>query len=96
MTEKVCPDMAVEYQSITKGAEYVRKTGSPAFVNYGLHTEEGEIIEPVYLITEQAYQYLLAKCSEDELWDLGFLGNSEEHTVAVPMNPRLQTLLGKN
>jgi hypothetical protein len=33
----------------------------------------------LYVISEQAYKYFLSKCTEDELWDLGFLGQSEKH-----------------
>ena len=39
---------------------------------------------------EEAYKYFLSKCTEDELWDLGFLGCSEEHVrVANVPNVRL-------
>ena len=35
--------------------------------------------QPVYILSEQAYKYMLAKCTEDEMWDLGFLGQSEKY-----------------
>ena len=35
--------------------------------------------DDLYIISEQAYKYFLSKCTEDELWDLGFLGQSEKH-----------------
>ena len=72
-----CPDMALEF-NIEDGFEYVNNTNSPAKI--------GEL----YLITEQAYKYFLSKCTEDELWDLGFLGCSEEHVrVANVSNVQL-------
>lgn len=82
----VCPDMSESIETITKAVDYVLRTGSPAVVQYGITDDQGkEIVKPVYLLTEQAYKYMLSKCTEDELWDLGFLGCSEEHVKSVEM-----------
>lgn len=83
---KPCPDMSESIETITKAAEHVLRTGSPAVVQYGITDDQGEEhVSPVYLLTEQAYKYMLSKCTKDELWDLGFLGNSEEHVVKLQM-----------
>lgn len=90
-SETKCPDMAVELETINKAAEYVLKTNSPAFVQYGITDDEGkEHVAPVYLITEQAYKYFLSNCTADELWDLGFLGQSPEHCVKSTMPFKLK------
>ena len=33
---------------------------------------------------------MLAKCTEDEMWDLGFLGQSEKHVKKVESSQTLQ------
>ena len=71
---KPCPDISKELD-MENAFEYVNNTHSPAKIG------------DLYLISEQAYKYFLSKCTEDELWDLGFLGSSEEHarSVDVPL-----------
>ena len=84
----VCPDMSESIETITKAAEYVLRTGSPAVVQYGVTDDQGkEHVSPVYLLTERAYKYMLSKCTEDELWDLGFRGCNPDHikTVKSPL-----------
>lgn len=81
-----CPDMAEPIETITKGAENTLRNGSVSVVQYGITDNQGqEQVRPVYLLTESAYKYMLAKCTEDELYDMGILGQSEEHTVKVEM-----------
>lgn len=81
-----CPDMAEPIETITKGAENTLRNGSVSIVQYGITDEQGkEYVQPVYLLTECAYKYMLSKCTEDELYDMGILGQSTEHIVKVEM-----------
>lgn len=81
-----CPDVSEPIETITKGAENTLRNGAVSVVQYGITDDQGkEHVSPVYLLTEQAYKYMLSKCTKDELWDLGFLGNSEEHVVKSQM-----------
>lgn len=87
-TDSKCPDVAVTHEYIHKGAEYTLKTQEPSLVQYGITDDQGkEHVSPVYLLTERAYKYMLSKCTEDELWDLGFRGCNPDHikTVKSPL-----------
>lgn len=87
-SENPCPDMAVEMSHVDSFL-YVAQTGSPAKVGIVPVANEFQS-QNLYVISEQAYKYFLSKCTEDELWDLGFLGCSEEHVrVANVPNVRL-------
>ena len=44
----------------------------------------------LYVMTEQAYIYMLSKCTKDELWDMGILGQSEKHVKKVEPSQSLQ------
>lgn len=87
--EKPLKDMSINCDTCIKALISVSKTKQPAH----FPTESGESL---YLLTEQAYKYLLSKCTEDEAWDLGWLGQSEEHTKSVPMSKSLIDLIQKN
>ena len=79
-TERPCPDLAIVVGSCTEDSvDHVLETGEPTI----LPTTNGNLV----LMTERAYKYFLSKCTEDELWDLGFLGASEKHArpVDVPL-----------
>lgn len=79
--DKPCPDMAKEMSHVDSFL-YVAQTGSPAKV--GILPVGNEFSpQKLVVITERAYEYFLSKCTEDELWDLGFLGASEEHARSV-------------
>ena len=87
-SETPCPDMAKDL-SHAESFLYVALTGSPAKVGIIPVANEFQS-QNLYVISEQAYKYFLSKCTEDELWDLGFLGCSEEHVrVANVPNVRL-------
>lgn len=87
-SENPCPDMAKDL-SHAESFLYVAQTGSPAKVGIIPVANEFQS-QNLYVISEQAYKYFLSKCTEDELWDLGFLGCSEEHVrVANVPNVRL-------
>ena len=87
-SENPCPDMAKEMSHVDSFL-YVALTGSPAKVGIIPVANEFQS-QNLYVISEQAYKYFLSKCTEDELWDLGFLGCSEEHVrVANVPNVRL-------
>lgn len=76
-SETPCPDMAKDL-SHAESFLYVAETGSPAKVGIVPMANEFQS-QNLYVISEQAYKYFLSKCTEDELWDLGFLGQSEKH-----------------
>ena len=86
-SENPCPDMAKDL-SHAESFLYVALTGSPAKVGIIPVANEFQS-QNLYVISEQAYKYFLSKCTEDELWDLGFLGCSEEH-VRVANVPNVQ------
>lgn len=80
-------DYSEEKSSLEIAASHTVTTGIPTKVI--LANQE----EPVFLITQQAYNYLLKSMKEDEAWDLGFLGCSEEHVVPKEVNPKLKQLI---
>lgn len=72
-----CPNMAkIVGNCVEDSINHVLETSEPTI----LPTVDGNMV----LMKEQAYLYFLSKCTEDELWDLGFLGCSEKH--ARPVN----------
>lgn len=73
-TNKPCPDLSKEVIMPLSAINHTIKTGTPT-ITY-LNEDKSN---PVVVLNQQAYQYMLSKCTEDELWDLGFLGQSEEH-----------------
>ena len=77
-TNKPCPDLSEEH-SLESGSEYVLKTKGVAKVDLLPLANEFKGTKSLFIISEQAYKYFLSKCTEDELWDLGILGCSEEH-----------------
>ena len=62
--------------SLMDAVSHVVETSQPA----SIPVADGD---DLYIISEQAYKYFLSKCTEDELWDLGFLGQSEKHARPV-------------
>jgi plasmid maintenance system antidote protein VapI len=78
-----CPDMAIPCCTYEVADRTVNRTSQPAKV--------GDKV----LMTEQSYKYMLSKCTRDELFDLGWLGNSEEHVVVTSQNV-LRGLLSTN
>lgn len=48
---------------------------------------------PVIVMTERSYQYLRSKCTSNEAWDLGWLGESEEHVRKACMPEAVLNLL---
>ena len=80
MTTKL-QDPAVPFTSSLAAFKHVAYTKSPVYLN-GI--VEGQT-EPLYVISEQAYKYLISSLEEDEKWDLGWLGQSEQHAKKVPM-----------
>lgn len=77
-----------------KGSQKTILKGCPTKVLVSAHTENGhEIIEPVYIITEQAYKHLISKCNHTDLWDLGYLGCSEKNIKKVEMPEAIKRLI---
>lgn len=75
-TNKPCPDLSKRINgSVMDAISHVVDTNQPAVIPMA-----GS--EDFVIITEQAYKYFLSKCTEDELWDLGFLGASEKYARA--------------
>lgn len=72
----------------------VLKTGEPCYTY--LNGLKGTEEEKVVVLTIQAFNYLMKGRTEDELWDLGFLGNSKEHTVSKRMPEKLKQLIKKS
>ena len=75
---KPCPDVSQEAKTEYDAFTYVVNTSGVSKILVKPHAQEFEA-KNLYVMTEQAYNYMLAKCTEDELWDLGFLGQYEEH-----------------
>lgn len=72
-SETPCPDVSTRISgSLMDAVSHVVETSQPASIPMA-----GS--EDLYIISGQAYKYFLSKCTEDELWDLGFLGQSEKH-----------------
>ena len=84
MTTKL-QDPAIPFTSSLAAFKHVAYTQSPVYLNGMV---EGQT-EPLYVISEQAYKYLISSLEEDEKWDLGWLGCSEQHTQSRGMNPKL-------
>ena len=87
--DTACSDMAKEIIMPLSAINYTLKTSTPTrtYLN-----EDKDI--PVYVLTEQAYKYMLSKCTEDELWDLGWLGQSEEHASSAIIPESFKQALG--
>lgn len=84
-SEKPLKDMTKEVLMPLSAINHTIKTSTPTRT----YLNEDKT-NPVIILTEQAYKYLLSKCTEDEAWDLGWLGQSEEHAVSRPMHPKLK------
>lgn len=91
--DKPCPDMSINYD-MHIGGPYgqVQDEGRPVRVNVVQHDPSVQ----VYILTEQAYKYMLSKCTEDEAWDLGWLGQSEKHAVSKGMPKKLKDLIKRD
>lgn len=95
--EKPLQDMSISFDDSFKGAKETLITGIPSkvLIGYDQKPNNKEIIAPVYMLTEQAYKYLLSKCTADEAWDLGWLGQSKEHAISKNMPEKLKDLIKK-
>lgn len=70
-----CPDVSVKFTGYLKGPlAQAHEEGRP--VKENIYDDVS-----VYILSEQAYKYMLSKCTKDEMWDLGFLGQSEKHVI---------------
>lgn len=82
--DKPCPDVSVRFTGYLRGPfAQAHEEGRP--VKEFIYNDQ-----PVYILSEQAYKYMLSKCTEDEMWDLGFLGQSEKHMKKVELPKPLQ------
>lgn len=74
-------DVAKLFTSTLAAFKHVNSTKEPVYINNVIEQQ----VEPIYLLSKQAYLYLISKCTQDEAWDLGWLGQSEQHAKKVPM-----------
>ena len=84
-----CPDMSEEVQTEYDAFTYVLNTSGVSRIHLKPLSQEFEA-QNLYVMTEQAYKYMLSKCTKDELWDMGILGQSEEHVRKVEPSQTLQ------
>ena len=84
-----CPDMSEEAQTEHDAFTYVINTSGVSKIHLKPSSQEFEA-QNLYVVTEQAYKYMLSKCTKDELWDMGILGQSEEHVKKVEPSQTLQ------
>ena len=84
-----CPDMSEEAQTEHDAFTYVINTSGVSRIHLKPTSQEFEA-QDLYVVTEQAYKYMLSKCTKDELWDMGILGQSEEHVKKVEPSQTLQ------
>ena len=84
-----CPDMSEEAQTEYEAFTYVINTSGVSKIHLKPLSQEFEA-QNLYVMTEQAYKYMLSKCTKDELWDMGILGQSEEHVKKVQSSQTLQ------
>ena len=84
-----CPDMSEEAQTEHDAFTYVINTSGVSKIHLKPLSQEFEA-QNLYIMTEQAYKYMLSKCTKDELWDMGILGQSEEHVKKVEPSQTLQ------
>lgn len=75
---KPCPDVSKEIIMPLSAIHNTIKSSTPSKTYLPDDTDKSN---PVIIMKEEAYLYMLSNCTEDELWDLGFLGESEEHAV---------------
>lgn len=84
-TDQPCPDVSKRIDgSVMDALSHVVDTNQPAIIPM--------VGNDLVVITEQAYKYFLSKCTKDELWDLGFLGQSEKHIKSASVST-LQEML---
>lgn len=86
--EKPLADPSVNFRYAHQAVVYVEETQGIASVLISNN-------QSVYVMSEQAYKYMLSKCTSDEAWDLGILGQSEEHAKSVGIPEKLKSLLNK-
>ena len=84
-----CPDMSEEAQTEHDAFTYVINTSGVSRIHLKPTSQEFEA-QNLYVVTEQAYIYMLSKCTKDELWDMGILGQSEKHVKKVESSQTLQ------
>ena len=84
-----CPDMSEEVQTEYDAFTYVLNTSGVSRIYLKPSSQEFEA-QNLYVMTEQAYIYMLSKCTKDELWDMGILGQSKEHVRKVEPSQTLQ------
>ena len=86
---KPCPDVSQEAKTEYDAFTYVINTSGVSRIHLKPSSQEFEA-QNLYVITEQAYKYMLSKCTKDELLDMGILGQSEEHVKKVEPSQTLQ------
>ena len=84
-----CPDMSEEAQTEYEAFTYVINTSGVSKIHLKPLSQEFEA-QNLYVMTEQAYKYMLSKCTKDELWDMGILGQSEKYVKKVELPKPLQ------
>ena len=84
-----CPDMSEEAQTEHDAFTYVINTSGVSKIHLKPSSQEFEA-QNLYVVTEQAYKYMLSKCTKDELWDMGILGQSEKYVKKVELPKPLQ------
>lgn len=82
-------DPAVEFKSSLAAFKHIAFNGSPVYLSNVIDNQPFNI----YLISEQAYKYIIKHFTEDDKWDLGWLGCSEEHSRKVEMPEALKRLI---
>lgn len=87
--EKPLADPAKHFEWASDAIEYVRDGKGIAYSSFD------ERDKPIYFMSEQAYKYMLSKCTEDEAYDLGILGQSEQYVKSVGIPDKLKSLLNK-
>lgn len=66
-------DYSKQCNTVQEAIEHATETHSPSLL-----TVNGD---KLVIITEHAYKYLTKNLDPDEVWDLGFLGESKQHMV---------------
>ncbi len=93
---KPLKDMSKPFGNLFRAATFTAEEQTPTTCLIATHDSEGvQTNKKVYILDEQAYKYFLSKCTEDEVWDLGWLGQSEKHAKRSQMPQKLVEQLKK-
>ena len=94
--EKPLENYVIEAKDIRDAASITSNQKVPTSFEYtSIKTDRDIITQKMYILTEQAFNYLHKGLTQDEVWDLGYLGCSEDHVVSKPMNSRLKNAIDK-